>query len=219
MMTGVAGMGALYLLVFALAEAWARSGRPPREWPRKAVHIGCGLLSLMLPRFVSSPWVVAGMAAAFAGFCLVGGRRGYLRCIGSDRPSVGGELYPIAIFLVFVMAGGRTWLYVASIVTMALADAGATLIGMPYGNNRYKVADESRSLEGSAVFLALAFICMFLPMWRLGGFGAARSTLAAGLGAVLATAIESVSLRGFDNLLVPVGVCAALPWLTSLWPR
>ena len=208
-MAGVAVMAVLNLLVFGAAEAWVRRGRPPREWPRKAVHIGCGLLSLLLPRFVPSPWAVAVLAAAFTSFCLVGGRRGWLRCIGSDRPSLGGELYPIAVFPLLLRRA--TWLYVASIVTWPRRTRARP---DRYAVRKQPQAPMSRSLRAPPSSWRWLF-CMFMPMWRLGG-GAARSALAAGLGAVLATAI-----RRFARLRQPPGPgrrLRRLPWLATLWP-
>ena len=95
---GAAVMAALYLALFLAAEFWARRGGVKLERPRKAVHIGAGLLSLALPRCVQSPWTAFGMALSFAAFCLAGRRIGFLRCLKSERPSLGSELVKTRLF-------------------------------------------------------------------------------------------------------------------------
>ena len=203
--------GAAFLVLLAAAEIWARrlGGKP--EWTRKVVHVGGGAISLFLPSHVASPWTVLVLAVATAGFILAGRRWGFLRCVhGVNRKSRGSEYYPVAMFLVFLLAHEHPWLYAASILVLAAADGAAALIGTRYGRIRYGVEDEEKSLEGSLAFLAVAFVAITVPMLVATDLPLAIVLLSAILVGLLVTAVEAVSLNGGDNLFVPLAVTVVL---------
>ncbi len=217
-MTGVAGElgGALVIagatLAFLLAaELWARLGRPPPEWPRKLMHLGGLVPCLLLPFAVRSPWIVAAMGVALSGFFRLGSACGFLRCLHAvDRPSRGSEYYPLAVAFLFLVARERPWLYVSALLVAGVADALAALVGKAYGRLRYEVEDEQKSLEGSLAFLVVAFLAVHLPLLFLTRLPRESCVLAALLTAIVVTCFEAVSLRGADNLFIPIGVYAIL---------
>ncbi len=209
-------LGGVFLLVLIAAEAWARIARPNPEWTRKLVHVGGGLICLGFPFFVRSPWVVLGLSAALSGLFALGAHANGLRSLhGVARRSRGAEYYPLAVTLVFLMAQGRPWLYVASIMTLAVADAAAALVGSAYGRIRYEVDGSDKSLEGSIAFFMMAFWVIHIPLLLMTDLPRETCLLAAALVALLVTGFEAVSLGGADNLFVPIGVCAILARITT----
>jgi len=213
---GVLILSTFFLVLLAVAEAWRRLGRARPEWTRKLVHLAGGLACLAFPFLVSSPWTVLIMALGMSLLFALGGATGILRSLhGVKRRTRGSEYYPLAVFLVFVMARGRPWLYVSSVLVLAVADAFAALIGSRYGRIHYEVEEETKSVEGSLVFLVIAFLAIHLPMLMMTGIPRSVCVLAALYVAVLVTAFEAISLGGTDNLFVPIGVCAILLKITA----
>lgn len=213
---GAALLGAMFAAILVAAELWARLGKPKPEWTRKFVHLGGGLVCLFFPFLVKSPWVVLAMAAALAGLFALGARTHLLTCLhGVERRSRGSEYYPLAVFLVFLVARDRLWLYVSSLLVLAVADAFAALVGGKYGVIRYEVEEEHKSLEGSLVFLIITFLALHLPMLLMTDLPRAVCVLAALLVAVLLTGMEAIALRGADNILVPICACVVLSKITT----
>ena len=213
---GAARLGAMFAVILVAAELWARLGKPKPEWTRKFVHLGGGLVCLFFPFLVKSPWVVLAMAAGLAGLFAVGARTRLLTSLYRvERRSRGSEYYPLAVFLVFLMASDRHWLYVSSLLVLAVADAFAALVGSQYGAIRYEVEEEQKSLEGSLVFLTITFLALHLPMLLMTDLPRAVCVLAALLVAVLLTGMEAISLRGADNILVPICACVILSKITT----
>lgn len=213
---GAAILSAVFLGLLAVAELWRRFGNPEAEWTRKLVHLGGGVACLAFPFLVRSPWVVLAMAAALSAIFVAGSRFGFLRSLhGVGRPSRGAEYYPLAVFLVFVMTAGRPWLYLSAVLVLAVADAFAALIGSRYGVIRYPVEDEHKSLEGSLVFLLIAFLAIHLPALLLTDLPRPVCVLAALLVAALVTGFEAISLRGADNLFVPLAVVVIVGKITT----
>lgn len=211
--SAVAGM---FLALLAVAEAWSRIGKARPEWTRKLVHFGGGLLCLFLPWLVESPWYVLCLAVGSSSVIAAGRHGNLLMSLHKvDRITRGSEYYPLAIFLVFLITQGQPWLYVSSVLVLAVADSFAALIGSRYGSLTYNVDESDKSVQGSLAFLVIAFIAMLIPMRLLTDLPALVCMLSALLVAVLVTGIEAVSLRGTDNLFIPVGVAVILSKITS----
>lgn len=204
-------IGASCLAVIAVAEAWIRFGTPRPEWTRKLVHTGGGLACLFMPFLLRSPWTVLALAVGFGGLLAAGGKFGFLRCTHSvERKGKGSEFYPLAVFLVFWLCHDRPALYLSSILTLAVADALAALIGSQYGVIRYELDQEWKSLEGSLTFLVVTFLVVHLPTLLMTDVPRVNCVLAATLVALLVTLIEALSPWGTDNLFVPFAVFAIL---------
>jgi phytol kinase len=213
---GAVILSALFLSLIVLAELWRRFGNPEAEWTRKLVHLGGGMTCLFFPFLVRSPWVVLAMAAPLTGLFVAGSKLGFLKSLhGVKRRSRGAEYYPLAVFLTFVLTQGRPWLYLSAVLVLAVADAFAALIGSQYGRIRYEVEDETKSLEGSLVFLVLAFLAIHLPTLLLTDLPRPVCVLAALLVAALVTGFEAISLEGADNLFIPLAVVLILAKITS----
>ena len=213
---GIALVAAGFLGLIAAAELWSRLGGARPESSRKLVHVGGGLLCLTLPWLVSSPWSVLVLAAASTAVLALGRRGGRLRGLHRvERRTLGSEYYPLAVFLAFLVSEGRAWLFVCGILVLALADAGAALVGTRHGRYRYSVEERDKSVEGSLAFLAVAFAAVTGPMLLMTGYAPALILVAALQVALLMTGLEAISLDGSDNVFVPVGVCVILSKIVS----
>jgi phytol kinase len=209
-------LSGIFVGLLIVAELWSRLGNPKPEWTRKLVHTGGGIACLFFPFLVKSPWTVLAMALPLTVLFVLGGKMGFLKSLhGIQRKSRGAEYYPLAVFLTFVMTQGRPWLYLPAVLVLAVADAFAALIGSRYGVVRYEVEDEHKSLEGSLVFLVLAFLAIHLPILLMTDLPRAVCVLAALLVAALVTGFEAISLQGADNLFIPVAVVVILGKITT----
>ncbi len=213
---GAAILAAIFLSLLVIAELWRRFGTPKPEYTRKLVHLGGGVACLFFPFLVRSPWVVLALSLPLTGLFVAGGKFGFLQSLhGVKRKSRGAEYYPLSVFLVFVMTQGRPWLYLSAVLVLAVGDAFAALIGSRYGVIRYEVEDEKKSLEGSLVFLVIAFLAIHLPTLLLTDLPRSVCVLAALLVAALVTGFEAISLEGADNLFVPLAVVVILGKITT----
>lgn len=209
-----AGLALGFLALLGAAEMLRRKTRLAPEWTRKLVHVAAGLACLAVPFLIESHWVVLWLALLLSGIFWSAHRTGRLASLhGVERESRGVEYYPLVVYVLFVLTRERPWLYVCALLTLAVSDALAALIGMRYGRLRYEVDGESKSLEGSLAFLVATFLVVELPLvlWQDPSLpGPASCVLAALLTAALVTGFEAVSLGGRDNLWVPLGTYLVL---------
>lgn len=198
-------VGAGFLLIFAAAELWHRRWSPPVECTRKFVHFAGGLVVAAFPWIFQSPWTVLALAAAFAGVLQIGRRTGVLHSVhGVERRSAGDLYYPLAVFLLFLLARDTPVVYLVSVLTLVVSDALAAILGSEYGRRIYLAEQDRKSLEGSVVFLLVTFLIVQLPLLLMTGTDRAACVLIAVQIALIVASFEAISLRGSDNLVVPL---------------
>jgi len=208
---GTLTVGAIAISVLVLAEVLKRRTNLPTELTRKFAHIGSGLAVLLIPVFIHSSWTVLLLAAGFAGLMFGTHVTGLLQGVHGVGRGVGGVLwYPVTawltFFLVFDVRDGEYLEYAIPILVLACADAMGAVVGKRWGRHKYEVVPgHFRSIEGSAAFFVVSLLCIAVPLAVGLGVDPLRAIAVGLLVSVLATAYESVSVHGLDNLLVPFG--------------
>jgi phytol kinase len=179
---------------------------PAAEWTRKLVHVLMGLLSAFLPFVFHSIWPVLVASALFVLVMGVTMLLGRMRAVhGVGRASGGVIYYPLAVALLFALTAREPGFYLACVLVLTICDTAAALIGGAYGRFKFRVQGDLKSVEGSAVFLLTAFVCVHVSLLLLTSLGRPECVLIALYVAVLVTLFEALSIRGIDNLVVPYG--------------
>jgi phytol kinase len=206
---------AFLLMLFVAGEAWRHFGKPPAEWTRKLAHVGAGVVTAAFPWLFAWHWTVLLLAFGFAGIIFGTRRLGWLQSIhGVERRSEGGIYYPVAIYLLFLLAGDRPVFYLISLLVLMVSDSLAALLGSEYGKAIYTVETDRRSLEGSAVFLLTTFLAVHLPLLLATDTGRGAAVLIAAQIALTVTIFEGISPGGSDNLVVPLATYFLLAIMT-----
>ncbi len=187
------------------------------ETTRKISHASAGLIVMTMPWVVSSHWTVLALSLSFG--ALLGGTRliGLLPSIHAVSRRTGGALYyPMAVYLIYALSAGDPLLYCVPMLVMAFSDAGAAVVGRRYGIVRYRVIEDFRSLGGSVTFFGLTFALVTGGL-GIAGYGDLPATLLITLlVAMISTAVEGISVRGADNILVPYVTFVVLDATLSL---
>ena len=197
-------------IVFSVCELMYFRGTPV-EHTRKASHVIGGVVVFFMPYVVSSHWTVLGIALAFAVVLAASKAMGLLQSVHSvERRTRGAEFYPIAVYLIFLLADGNALLFQVPILVMALSDTGAAVVGQRYGIVHYRVIEGVRSLGGSVTFFGLTFSLVLVGLGIAGHGDLPSALIISLLVALVATAVEGISVRGADNLLVPYATFVVL---------
>lgn len=187
------------------------------EFTRKLVHISIGIWIIpTLFLFTKWYWAAALPALAVLGNALSHHFHVLKGIERADRADLGTIFFPasfvlcIALFFTSPVPEGANGLLPgvpgaapAGIVTMALGDALAAIVGMRFGRHPYTLLGARKSLEGSATMLVVSAaaasvaLALFQVPW---GTAVAVGTALA----IAATALEAAGKHGLDNLTVPV---------------
>lgn len=185
-----------------------------RKASRKFLHIMIGNLPFIIPFFTSNiyPTLVAApfiivtfLASPYSPSKLATDKIRGLADITEEGHHLGLVFYAISYTVLAFLFASKPYILSAGIMPMAYGDAFASIIGMRYGERKYKLLAD-KSLEGSSAmfvfsFLSLAISLVFFSM--LYPFSLFQKILAAAAAALVATFVEGVSPLSFDNLTVP----------------
>lgn len=128
----------------------------------------------------------------------------------SQKDGLGTVYYALSLLLISIFTFGiikRPEVGLCAILIMGYGDGLAAIIGRSIKSIPYKIGKTKKTLAGSATMLFISFfiIAIFLcsiqsPLWML----------KAVLIAISVTIIEAVSIKGTDNLTVPIFACLLL---------
>jgi phytol kinase len=209
---GILAFFAALTLILGLVQWLARFPRFHGEIRRKIVHICMGLLTLSFPWLFKSDkpvWILALIATVLLifmrTFALLRNTLGKA-LHDVQRKSYGEICFPWAIASVFWLSRGDPVSYGIPVLLLTLADAAGSLTGGRYGTAKYEVGEGiSKSVEGSVAVFGVAFLCAHVPLLLMTDLGRAECLVASLTLALLVMLVESISTRGFDNLLIPLG--------------
>jgi len=190
-----------------------------KDTSRKFVHACTGIVILFIP-FFTHTWVALIPPIVFTIVNFIDFKFGIFSQIqGEDKGNIGTVLYPISfIILIWVFHGTKWWaLAVIGILAMAFGDASASMVGRKFGKTIYHVGNETRSYAGSAAMFLVTFIVCILVFLTYGPtLGLPMRTVSIFATSIIlstiATAVEALSIKGTDNITVPL-LTALAGWL------
>jgi len=183
-----------------------------RELRRKALHVGVGTSALFFPYVLTEAWMIL-CALGLIGGWMVGVRRipalhsRFGAVLHDTRRVSAGELYfAAAIAFLLLVACADPLLYVVPVCVLTFADAAAAIVGkaVPYG--RLSGMARHKTLSGCLAFFVTALAVTLFGVLRYTTLPIGPAVTVAAVIAAGACALEAVSRRGADNVLVPLGV-------------
>lgn len=214
----VASIG-LLAVALALAARWAPIAQAHAEVRRKLIHVSLGAYCLLLPAIFAHVWEVwLACALAIGMFALARGRlRSTLGCglHAVDRASHGEIYFAFAVALLFALRGGAPEAlgvasYVLPLAILTISDAAAALVGCRFGRLRFASGDGTKSWEGVLACAVSAWLVSFATLALLTDLDPAKIGALSVAVAAVGAAVEAMSTRGADNLLLPLALYLVL---------
>lgn len=201
--------------VTLVAEELSRRNLASSETVRKIVHIGTGNV-IVLAWWLNTPtWLGIGASVLFGAIALLSYKFPLLPGINSvGRKSLGTFFYAVSIGVLTAIYWDQAPQFaVIGILIMTWGDGLAALIGQRFGKHPYTIGDLRKSWEGSLTMALVSFAVTLLMLLVTQGFNLAILAVSLTV-AIAATALETFSKYGVDNLTVPLG-SAAIAYLLS----
>ncbi|NES66101.1 MAG: phosphatidate cytidylyltransferase [Okeania sp. SIO2D1] len=203
-------VGAWLGIILIFAEVLNRFAKVDPEISRKVVHIGTGNVILLAWWLQIPAWVGIMAGILSAAIALISYRLPILPSVNSvGRKSLGTFFYAVSIGILI----GCFWFieqpqYAAlGILIMAWGDGLAAVIGQNFGKHPYQVWGMKKSWEGSLTMCLVSYIICSLILLAVQG-NIWQTWVVAIPVALAATALETLSKIGIDNLTVPLGSAA-----------
>jgi len=201
-------LGLYFLALFGLAELLYHKMKVRAEYTRKLVHFGTGLLTLLFPLLLSNHWPVLFLCASFTVILLLSLKFNFLKSINAiDRVSHGSILYPVAIYLCYLTYDfyNRDLVYFyLPVLTLAICDPIAALLGKRWPLGKFR----NKTLLGSGAFFISSFILtIFIFYFISDQVFQLNKVIPLALGiAAFSAATEAFSVKGVDNITIPISV-------------
>ena len=205
-------LACLFLSLFALAELLFYKTNMRGKDTRKLVHIITGMLSLLFPLMLSSHWFVLLLCASFGIILYLSIKFKLLRSIhGIDRVSHGSLLYPLAVYgcFLFYKHYQNNYLYFyLPLLTMAICDPVAAIFGERWTYGKFQIFGDTKTLLGCMAFFLSSLVITFGLFYFLlvGKYTLDTMLFATLCVAGAATFTEAISVKGLDNLTIPISV-------------
>jgi dolichol kinase len=204
----------LLLLLIAVTELLHRKLNVKAEQSRKFLHVSGGLMCLLFPSVFASHWWLLILAVTAFVLLLITYRKKLLPSVHqTKRYSLGSVLFPVPVYLCFLMAEIRDehlYFYIP-VSLLAVSDTAAEIGGNLWGHLSIKFFGGQKTLAGSLCFSFTALIVCFVWLNIIFHFPVTEAIKISLLISVPAAITELITLHGWDNLSVPA-VAVAVLW-------
>lgn len=209
------GVGPVLMLLVLSEYLWRRE-RLRGERARKLIHVAAGVFIAFWPWFMPFRTIQL-ISLVMIVVILLSRKFNIFQGIhGVRRHTIGDVLFPVAVGLIASLAASK-WVFAAALLHLGLADGMAAVVGDRLGKkNRYKLFGEFKSIAGSLTFLGFSVLIMIgLIIFGPAQFRSFYLPLITLL-PVMATCMENLSIRGTDNIFVPLLLTLMLNQVAAL---
>ena len=201
-----------FLFLIILTQVLHTFFKVNSEVSRKFMHVSGGVLSLFFFSFFTSHWWVLLLCTIALLLLTVTFFRDQLSGIHkTDRQSLGSLFFPIPVYICFFAATelNSGVLFYLPILLLTISDAVAEWGGKKWGKYSRSFFNGQKTLMGSLCFAISAFIisCITLIIFQT---PVPYSILISISVASIVSVIELISLKGWDNITVPISTLLVL---------
>lgn len=200
----------IFVFLFILAEIAYHLLKVKVDYTRKFVHIMTGIIVMFFPIYFPKPINLLIICLCFFVVLALSKRLGLMKSINAiERKSRGSTLYPLVVILCyFLQYYMEKYIYFfIPILILALADPAAEFAGKKFKYKPYSIFNNAKTISGSLGFLVVAFITAIVGLYYFANIPPLLLMLCAIAISIATTIGEAVSIKGYDNLIIPL--CAA----------
>ena len=205
----------LYIaLVIMGAKIFEKKGK---EASRKFIHIMLGNWWFIAMYYFTNVFFAAFVPATFIIINYLSYKKDIIKVMERDQQDgLGTVYYAVSLFILVIVSFGickTPSLGLIPNLVMAYGDGFAALLGKAIKSKKSKLGDSKKSTAGSITMMIISTILIgaYLAFWHPTAFWATPHwPLISVLIGFAITAIEAISVKGTDNITVPLGTLCML---------
>lgn len=180
-------------------------GKKNKEVSRKFIHISLAGYWIIAMFFFNNVICASIVPASFVLINTLSYKFNLIKSMEREEQDGFGTIYyAIAILILSIVTFGiinKPIIGLAGMFAMCFGDGFAALFGKKFGNKKYKIGNTNKSYLGSFTMLIITFTIIFAVFIYL---KTSYALVKAILVAVIATITEAISIKGTDNITVPL---------------
>ena len=194
------------VIIFISAKVFEKAGK---EASRKYIHIMLSNWWIIAMVFFDNIFAAAFLPALFIVINYLSYKKGIIKVMereegAENKESLGTVYYAISLFILAIVTFGplkNPLIGLCGIIVMGYGDGLAAVIGQAVNSPEYKVLGNKKTVAGSIAMFCVSLIVIagFLQYNHVPNV-ALKSVLIS----VLLTGVEAASIKGTDNLTVPL---------------
>lgn len=204
-MKNIIGIIVAYVYVFAVIFSAKLVEHKGVEVSRKYIHIMLSNIWIIIMIFFDNVYLLSIVPFSFVILNYISYKKNLIKVMERDTNSqdgLGTVYYAISILIICIISYGilkNPIMGLPGILIMGYGDGFAAIIGKSVKSKSYKIGNSSKTLAGSATMLVIAFIIFAVFL-----YGINLWWLKALIASILITIIEAISIKGLDNITVPI---------------
>jgi len=188
-----------------ITESARRYFNFPASLTRKFIHIVTGLIVCFVAILLESSLPIQVFSILYIFIDIWSIKSGMFLSIHPDRRSLGTIFYAISVFiLASVFWDDLKPLFIITNLIMIVPDAMAAILGERYAINFFIPLSEKKSRIGALTMFNLTFILVFMSILVFYSISIVDNLIISAIIGSIATVSELLSIRGSDNLSVPL---------------
>lgn len=205
-LTGIVVSYIYIAIIIVLAKFFEKLGK---EASRKFIHIMLGNWWIIAMYFFNNVWAAAFVPATFVIINYLSYKKDIIKVMERDEESkdgLGTVYYALSLFILSIITFGllkRPDLGLIPILVMAYGDGLAAVIGKNIKSKKYNIGKTQKSIAGSLTMFIVSIIAVSIYLIYI---GSGLWLIKAAIISVVITIIEAISVKGMDNITVPMGM-------------
>ena len=123
---------------------------------------------------------------------------------GENKDSLGTVFYAVSLLVLVIFTFGvikNPWIGLCGVFTMAYGDGFSAIFGRRFKSKQFKIFGSTKSIIGSTTMFVITLV---IHLIYFGVIGTEFFIIKAIVIAIAATVMEAVSIKGTDNIIVPI---------------
>lgn len=202
-----------YIFIFLMIIGGKLFEKVGKEASRKFIHIMLGNWWLIAMYFFNNVWFAAFVPLTFVIINYISYKKDIIKVMEREenkKDGLGTVYYACSLLILVIITFGvlnKPILGLVPIFVMAFGDGLAAIFGKLIKSKKYKVYDTEKSIAGSLTMFIVLFIIISIyliyinnPFWYLKAI----------IISLIITVLEAISIKGTDNITVPIATLIML---------
>lgn len=205
-MNNIIGLGVISIYIVAVLLLGRLFMKKGEEVSRKFAHIALSNIWFFVMLFFDSLVLVCILPALFVIFNIISYKFTLFKTIEREKQDGFGTVYyaiSLLLICIFTFTIKKPIIGLPAVLIMGYGDGFAAIIGQKIKSKEYKFGNSKKSLAGSITMLVIS---LFISLLILKIMNVNYFVIKAVGISVIATILEAISIKGLDNITVPIVV-------------
>lgn len=209
MIKNITGIIVSYIFVFVVIISAKLVEKKGKEASRKYIHITLSFWWVIALVFFNNIWFAIIPPITFVILNYISVKKDLIKVMEREeekKDGYGTVYYALSLLILVIVTFiiNKTELGLVGVFTMGFGDGFAAIIGKRVNSKQYKIGNTTKTIAGS---LTMFIITLIITAIFMAFYGVNMWLIKSVLIAIIMTIVEAISIKGTDNLTVPLISC------------